>query len=88
MARQLKPEHRELLNPYGEIFGQMSDKIFDMPDAELKALSEAVNAANTGNCWCMIFDAATWLRTQIHYEFLRRKDRDAAVSGAGGETNG
>lgn len=69
---KLKPEYRDLLEPYGEILCQMNEKIFDMPDAELQALSKAVDAVDTGNCWCMIYDAAKWLRVQIDDEFQRR----------------
>jgi hypothetical protein len=80
---KLKPEHRELMNPYGEIFGQMNEKVFDLSDADLKALSDAVDAVDPGNCWCMIYDAAKWLRTQIDDELLRRKYRTVSAVGTG-----
>lgn len=70
---KLKPKYRDLLNPYGEIFGKMSDKIFQMPDSELQELSKAVNAVDSTNCWCMVYDAAQWLRERIDDEFRRRK---------------
>lgn len=73
----LTPAHRDLLNPFGEIFGKMDEQIFDMSDADLKALSQAVNAVNTRNCWCMIYDAAQWLRGEIDGEFLRRSTNAA-----------
>lgn len=76
---KLKPEYRELLNPYGEIFGKMNENIFEMPDDDLKALSKAVDAVDGGNCWCMIYDAAKWLRVQIDDEFARRKDMASAA---------
>lgn len=77
---KLTPEYRELLNPYGEIFGQINEKLFEMPDAELQALSKAVDAVDTGNCWCMIYDAAQWLRVQIDDEFSRRKNIASAAA--------
>jgi hypothetical protein len=78
MMGRLKPEHRDLLNPFGEIFGGMNEQIFDMSQDDLEKLSAAADAVDTGNCWCMIYDAAKWLRVQIDDEFLRRKDMAAA----------
>jgi|HubBroStandDraft_6_1064221.scaffolds.fasta_scaffold00050_77 hypothetical protein len=82
---RLSSAHRDLLNPYGEIFGQMNEKVFDLPDADLKALGEAVDAVDSGNCWCMIYDAAKWLRVQIDEELARRIDRDTALKASQGK---
>jgi hypothetical protein len=71
---KLSRAHRALLEPYGEVFRRMNEKIFDMSDEDLQTLSEAVDAVDT-SVWCMIYDAAKWLRMQIDDEFLRRKDK-------------
>jgi hypothetical protein len=84
---RLSSAHRDLLNPYGEIFGQMNERVFDLPDADLKALGEAVDAVDSGNCWCMIYDAAKWLRVQIDDELGRRVDRDTALKTADREVS-
>ena len=70
---KLKSEYLDLLEPYGDILSKMNKKIFDMSETDLASLSEAVNAVDTRNCWCMIYDAAQWLRIQIDDEFRRRE---------------
>lgn len=77
---KMRPEQKALLEPYADQFGLMADKLFNMTDEELDALSDAVEATDTGNCWCMMYDAARWLREEIKGQRIDRKARAVPIS--------
>lgn len=60
------------LRPLAEQFWQVFDGMQNMSDEDLAALEREVAEAKSGNCWCMVFDAANYLRPNIPVEKHRR----------------